>query len=116
VALDAVKRRERSSRWRKKNPDYNKRWQERNREQYNDVQSAYREGRKDKLREIKLDRGCDRCGYGDHPAALDFHHRDPAEKEFQIGGNQNLAWTRVLAEIAKCDVICANCHRIEHSK
>jgi hypothetical protein len=49
----------------------------------------------------------------DHPAALDFDHRPDVVKEFQIGGNLQLGPTqRLLSEIAKCDVVCANCHRI----
>lgn len=48
---------------------------------------------------------------------LVFHHRDPATKKFQVGQNQ---WGRrrsvILEEIAKCDVLCANCHQIQHYK
>lgn len=59
---------------------------------------------------------CEKCGFS-HPAALDFHHRDPKTKLFDISltkitqSNQE----KIFAEIAKCDVLCANCHRIEHS-
>jgi len=67
---------------------------------------------------------CTRCGYDRCPAALDFHHRDPATKVFQIA--EKLAQcdptsyhTRtaqmVRAEIAKCDLVCSNCHREIHS-
>lgn len=54
---------------------------------------------------------CADCGNRFHPVAMDFDHRDPAEKSFQISkGPKNLQ--RVLAEIAKCDLVCANCHRV----
>ena len=52
---------------------------------------------------------CTDCGETD-PVVLDFDH--VGEKSFDIG--QMLAqhpWERVLAEIAKCEVVCANCHR-----
>jgi hypothetical protein len=64
--------------------------------------------------EIKLaSGGCSRCGFDEHPAALDFHHRDDEEKLFSIGaGPCQYSWAKILEEIAKCDVLCANCHRI----
>lgn len=60
-------------------------------------------------------KGCSRCPET-HPACLQFHHRDPAEKEFNIGEAIRLGWSveRIEAEIAKCDVLCANCHAKEH--
>lgn len=56
------------------------------------------------------------CGEN-HPAVLQFHHRNPKEKAFEVsefvyhqkGGIKNLE-----AEIAKCDVLCANCHLKYH--
>jgi hypothetical protein len=70
--------------------------------------------RKQRLRALKAELRCTRCGF-DHPAALEFHHRDPAQKNFQIStkGWQK-SWENVLAEVALCDVLCSNCHRIEH--
>ena len=46
---------------------------------------------------------------------LDFHHRDPDKKEGSIGNlikSSNIE--KVLEEIDKCDVVCANCHRDIH--
>ena len=57
-------------------------------------------------------RGCARCGFKEHPTALHFHHLNPAEKEFNIAQNTGLAFSRLKAEIAKCIVLCANCHAI----
>lgn len=42
---------------------------------------------------------------------MDFDHRDPSTKSFAIGGSQTRAETVLRAEIEKCDVVCANCHR-----
>jgi len=47
---------------------------------------------------------------------LDFDHRDGDEKEFNIGEAIKVSWTRLLAEINKCDVRCANCHRRRHAR
>lgn len=58
---------------------------------------------------------CFECGET-HPACLDFHHRDPKEKEFSIahmrGGSYSL--DKIKEEIEKCDVLCSNCHRKLH--
>lgn len=67
------------------------------------------------LRDYKKTLSCERCGFSDY-RALDFHHRDPNEKEFpvadlvRVGGSLK----RLQMEIAKCAVLCANCHRITH--
>ena len=58
---------------------------------------------------------CSRCGFDD-PRALEFHHRNAAEKLFNVMSGLSYAPDRLLAEIAKCDVICANCHAIEHDR
>jgi hypothetical protein len=64
---------------------------------------------------IKAERGCRDCKEHD-PACLDFHHRDPSQKSKGIGtlvcGMTNVQ--RILEEVAKCDVICSNCHRKWH--
>ena len=68
------------------------------------------------LLEIKMELKCERCGF-DHPAALDFHHKDPTQKEFGIGGRSTKKnREKTLEEIKKCEVLCSNCHRIEHAK
>jgi len=56
--------------------------------------------------------GCAICGYNKNAAALDFHHLDPNEKELKIGNPH--AVERLLKEIEKCIVLCANCHREIH--
>jgi hypothetical protein len=60
----------------------------------------------------KLWVGCKDCGYKEHPAALEFDH--VKEKEGKTVGQlvcqQSLA--AVKDEIRKCEVVCANCHRI----
>jgi L-lactate utilization protein LutB len=59
---------------------------------------------------------CMRCGE-DHPACLDFHHRDPSEKDRSLSHAIGHRWSkaRMLREIEKCDVLCANCHRKLHA-
>lgn len=62
---------------------------------------------------LKLEKGCIKCGYNEHHAALDFHHRNgKTDKVMNISRLCNYSWKKVLEEIEKCDVICSNCHRI----
>jgi hypothetical protein len=60
---------------------------------------------------------CVQCGFPD-PRALDFHHRNASEKEFGVSRllNMDVKMDRVWAEVEKCDVLCANCHRIHHAE
>lgn len=70
--------------------------------------------RRDWLTEYKLERGCVDCGYRRNSAALQFDHVDPDSKEVQIG-RLSMSTPRMLAEIAKCVVRCANCHFERHN-
>ena len=44
-----------------------------------------------------------------------FHHRDPSQKDFTISSRKN-KFERMVDELDKCDLICQNCHRKEHTK
>ena len=65
------------------------------------------------LDDYKVKAGCVDCGYRAHPRALDFDHIG-TDKVGDVGrlAHSRIAWARLLAEIAKCEVVCANCHRI----
>jgi 5-methylcytosine-specific restriction endonuclease McrA len=58
---------------------------------------------------------CERCGYDKCIAALEFHHIDPATKEFGLTGN-TYSLVRQKAEADKCMLLCANCHREIHNE
>ena len=61
---------------------------------------------------LKVERGCIDCGYNKSPYALDFDHRDPTTKRYAIAKRYGQVSDATLqAEIDKCDVRCANCHR-----
>lgn len=60
--------------------------------------------------EIKTSRGCADCGYNKYPEALDFDHT--GDKGFNVSnGIATMRLEVLMAEIEKCDVVCANCHR-----
>ncbi len=76
------------------------------------VRVKYRHQR-DMLAVIKLKQGCVDCGYDMDAVALDFDHRDPSTKAFAISRMYGQRSDEcMLSEVAKCDVRCANCHRI----
>lgn len=64
-----------------------------------------------KLQELK-ENPCTDCGGSFPHYVMEFDHRDPSQKEFTIGGNISKSWKAILGEISKCDLVCANCHRI----
>ena len=57
---------------------------------------------------------CADCGRNLEPLQMDFDHRDPAEKSFRLTSPTALGSSRnrLLSEVAKCDIVCAVCHRI----
>jgi hypothetical protein len=60
------------------------------------------------------DKPCARCKKRYPLICMDFHHRDPSRKLFSINtkGAATRGLTSIAAEIAKCDVLCSNCHRL----
>lgn len=77
-----------------------------------DVALEKRQARRDEVNAYKAERGCIDCGIK-NPVVLDLDHRPGEVKLFSVAkrvaaGAFDLLWE----EIAKCDVRCANCHRI----
>lgn len=56
---------------------------------------------------------CVDCAKSYPPYVMDFDHRDPTQKEIGIAIARNRGWgkNRLLKEVAKCDLVCSNCHR-----
>jgi hypothetical protein len=65
--------------------------------------------------EVLADAKCSRCNEN-HPATFDFHHIDPSTKEFSLSemSDKKFSKERVLKELDKCEILCANCHRKHH--
>lgn len=57
---------------------------------------------------------CNKCGYNDCYAALEFHHVDSSTKDKQLKNLLQGTWSKILIELEKCIVLCSNCHREEH--
>ena len=59
-------------------------------------------------------KGCSRCGIN-NPVVLDFHHKDDKNRNFGISAvRREVGFKKLQEEIEKCEVICSNCHRLEH--
>lgn len=55
---------------------------------------------------------CQLCGYSKYQGALDLHHIDSSRKDFGIADKgYTRSWEKVKAELDKCILVCANCHR-----
>ena len=57
---------------------------------------------------------CMECGYDRYYGALEFHHRDPSEKEHHWSKMRFWNRKKMIAEVDKCDLLCATCHREVH--
>ena len=72
---------------------------------------------REKLLQYLKEHPCEQCSEDD-PVVLDFDHKDPSQKSFTISSAARLgkSWKQILAEIKKCQVLCANCHRRRSAK
>lgn len=60
---------------------------------------------------------CEYCGYCRCIEALEFHHTVPGQKDFAISSSGHTrSWNKMKAELDKCELLCANCHREAHLK
>ena len=67
----------------------------------------------------KLRKGCQHCGYKKYAIALQWHHVDPSTKKGSISEMHKstlIRFKKVVKEIWKCIILCANCHLIEEKK
>lgn len=106
-----------SRRYRARYPERNRasqrRWRTVNKDQRNKLRLDAQKQLRNRVAQIKLAAGCADCGYASHSAALDFDHRDPSTKVGNVAAMVcSRSWDSIEAEIAKCDVVCANCHRV----
>ena len=80
-----------------------------------EFQRNWKRAKKEWFWERKKGLSCERCGFS-HPAAIQFHHRVGEVKLGEVGRmvQTQTPIEKIEAEIAKCEVLCANCHSIEH--
>jgi hypothetical protein len=80
---------------------------------YRKTKNDLKEKRRGWLADYKAEKGCKSCGLSDH-RVLDFHHN--GDKEFTISDfyYHQFSLKKLELEVAKCEILCANCHRIYH--
>ncbi len=59
---------------------------------------------------------CSGCGYAKNLAALTWHHVDPSNKKFSLDlrSLSNRTAVEIRGELARCILLCANCHAEAH--
>ena len=57
---------------------------------------------------------CSSCGYATNLAALSFHHLGGKEFQLDVRSLSNRKLEPILDEIAKCKLLCHNCHAEVH--
>ena len=94
--------------------DYNILHYKANKDEYVDRNKKRRDEKRAYIEEVKKKSSCVSCGIKDY-RVLDFHHISPTEKKWNVSAISKIpSMTRLKQEIDKCDILCANCHRIYH--
>ena len=95
--------------------EYGRSWYERHKEEVIERKKRRQRNIWDWFRRYKSTLYCMDCGIS-HPAVLQFHHRDRADKSFTISKIVSRATSikQITREIEKCDVLCVNCHAKRH--
>ncbi|MCA1615336.1 MAG: hypothetical protein LC800_14785 [Acidobacteria bacterium] len=97
--------------------EYHRRYYEKNKALYAAKNRRNKSRQRARLKAILVaekQRPCADCGGVFHPWVMEFDHRDAADKVGAVGNLVSRGCTdeRLLAEMAKCDIVCANCHRM----
>ena len=97
------------------NREYQKKHYKKNKEKYIERAKKDRVILREWWNEYKSALSCSTCGES-HPSCIEFHHKNPIEKEFGLGEfmRKTLLKERILKEVEKCDVLCSNCHKKLH--
>ncbi|MET0647698.1 MAG: hypothetical protein ABW208_13870 [Pyrinomonadaceae bacterium] len=98
-------------------PAYNRLYYQRNKSRFIAKNRRNKKRQRERLRAILLgikQQTCQDCGGIFHPWAMELDHRDGTKKEAAVANLVSKGCTdaRLLEEIGKCDVVCANCHRM----
>jgi predicted HNH restriction endonuclease len=115
---NAALKREKSKKYREKNPLKSKDRYER--KKLEDIEQVLKRRDRNKEEAILSKGGkCEMCGFeynGENAACFDFHHTDPNEKRYNPSTALRLSKERRDEELSKCLLVCANCHRLIHAK
>jgi hypothetical protein len=95
--------------------DAQRKWRAEHKEQVKAQRKKLYQEYKDFVQLQRIGKVCAECGET-QPDKLDFHHVDPATKKFAIARTASRSKAAILAEIAKCIVLCHSCHTAHHNR
>jgi hypothetical protein len=104
--------------WRKKNPDKERanqqRYYRKHKVVYAERRKLWRRGRVARLVAMLKAAPCMDCHQSYAPCVMDFDHRPGEDKSFELKTPNmvHFKMETIMTEIAKCDLVCANCHRL----
>lgn len=88
-----------------------------NKQYYLDRNQQQRKKHRNKIKELKQSHPCTDCGQTFPYYVMEFDHINPENKSFNIGRSSKMnSFKQIQEEIAKCDIVCANCHKIRSFK
>jgi hypothetical protein len=105
---------QRTSEGRKRNAEYQSRWYKANQEIHKKRVAKNKAEKKERLRQYLYEaksKPCTDCGQTFHPEVMDFDHVK-GMKKFSLSQGKSKSLKLVVEEIAKCELVCANCHRL----
>lgn len=97
---------------------YNKAYYEKNKDRHRESRArrrdVYRKIAQDYVNRSKIDKPCTDCGKVYLPVVMDYDHLPGFEKSANVSSlvQKGMAISKIQEEIAKCELVCANCHRI----
>lgn len=82
-----------------------------------ELRAKHRAKKKIYIRKYLETHPCEHC-WETKPVCLEFHHIDPSTKSFELAYSisQDKSIKKIDEEIAKCMVLCANCHKVVTAK
>lgn len=101
-------------RWRDAHPEYSRLWRQQNAHKVKTTRDFNRSRARDLLAALKA-KPCADCGGRFDPVCMDFDHRPGETKKNDVSKMLDRV-DAMIAEIAKCDLVCANCHRLRTKK
>ena len=95
---------------------YQRQWYAANRQVYIEKNRRLRNRKRQYLRDVKS-APCMDCKISYPYFVMDFDHREGDDKLGELGRSVHIwSWMKLKEEIAKCDVVCSNCHRTRTAK
>lgn len=109
--------------WRKQNPTYGRKWKAKHRGRYATYNRRWRQEHpgyvgpkqqsiKDYLLGLKSNTPCADCGQKYRACCMDFDHVKGVKVNCVALLANSCSWPQLLAEVAKCEIVCSNCHRM----